>query len=52
MLKSLDEFLDKWLQEDFKNLNNAHRSMINVVRRVKAASDEGNLESLQQALAR
>lgn len=52
MPKSLDEFLDKWLLEDFKNLNNAHRSMINVVRRVKAASDEGNLENLQQALAR
>jgi len=52
MSKTLDEFLDQTLQEDFKNLNNAHRSMVNVVRRVKTAGDEGNLEALQQALAR
>lgn len=52
MSKTLDEFLDQTLQEDFKSLNNAHRSMVNVVRRVKTAGDEGNLEALQQALAR
>lgn len=52
MPKTLDEFLDQTLQEDFKSLNNAHRSMVNVVRRVKTAGDEGNLEALQQALAR
>jgi uncharacterized coiled-coil protein SlyX len=52
MSKTIDEFLDQALQEDFKNLNNAHRSMVNVVRRVKTAGDEGNLEALQQALAR
>lgn len=52
MSKTLDEFLDQSLQEDFKNLNNAHRSMVNAVRRVKAAADEGNLDALQQALVR
>ena len=52
MSKAIDEFLDQTLQEDFKNLNSAHRSMVNVVRRVKTAGDEGNLEALQQALAR
>lgn len=30
MSRTLDEFLDQALQEDFKNLNNAHRSMFNV----------------------
>ena len=50
--KTLDEFLDLTLQEDFKNLNNTHRSMVNAVRRIKTAGDEGNLEALQQALAR
>lgn len=49
---TLDDFLDQSLQEDFKNLNNAHRSMVNVVRRIKTASDEGNLEALQQSLTR
>jgi uncharacterized coiled-coil protein SlyX len=52
MSRSLDEFLDQTLQEDLKSLNNAHRSMVNVVRRVKTAGDEGNLEALQQAMAR
>lgn len=52
MSKNLDEFLDQVLQEDFKNLNNASRSMVNVVRRIKTAGDEGNLEALQQALGR
>ncbi len=52
MSRTLDEFLDQTLQEDFKSLNNAHRSMVNVVRRVKTAGDEGNLEALQQAVDR
>jgi len=52
MSKTLDEFLDISLQEDFKNLNNAHRSMVNVIRRVKTSSDEGNMDALQQALTR
>ena len=52
MSKTIDEFLDQTLQEDFKSLNNVHRSMANVVRRVKTAGDGGNLEALQQALAR
>jgi uncharacterized coiled-coil protein SlyX len=50
--KTLDEFLDLTLQDDFKSLNNTHRSMVNAVRRTKTAGDEGNLEALQQALAR
>lgn len=37
MSKTIDEFLDQTLQEDLKNLNNTHRSMVNVVRRVKTA---------------
>ncbi|MDD4334917.1 MAG: hypothetical protein PHY77_04840 [Desulfotomaculaceae bacterium] len=52
MSKTLDEFLDQTLQEDFKSLNNTHRSMANVVRRMKTAVDRGNMEALQQALAR
>jgi len=52
MSKTLDEFLDISLQEDFKNLNNAHRSMVTAIRRVKTSSDEGNLDALKQALAR
>ncbi|HOV80480.1 MAG TPA: hypothetical protein PK728_10320 [Bacillota bacterium] len=52
MSNTLDEFLDQTLQEDLKNLNNVYRSMVNVVRRVKTAVGEGNLEALQQALAR
>jgi uncharacterized coiled-coil protein SlyX len=49
---TLDDFLDQSLQEDFKNLNNIHRSMVNVVRRIKTANDEGTLETLQQSLTR
>lgn len=52
MSKTLDEFLDISLQEDFKNLNNAHRNMVNAIRRVKTSSDEGNMDALQQALTR
>jgi len=52
MPATLDDFLDHSLQEDFKNLNNVHRSILNVVRRIKTASAEGNLETLQQSLAR
>lgn len=52
MVSALDEFLDQTLQEDFKNLENTHRNMVNVVRRVKAAAAAGNLDALQQALAR
>ena len=52
MTKTLDEFLDLTLQDDFKGLNNLHRSMVNAVRRMETAGDEGNLEALQQALAR
>ncbi|MCG9966465.1 hypothetical protein L9W92_00135 [Pelotomaculum terephthalicicum JT] len=52
MPMNIDDFLDYSLQEDFKNLNNTHRSMVNAVRRVKTAADQGNLDALQQALAR
>lgn len=52
MSKTLCEFLDQSLQEDFKNLNNAHRSMVSAARRVKVAADEGNLDALQQGLVR
>ena len=52
MSKTLDDFLDLTLQDGFKNLNNTHRSMVNVVRRIKTAGDEGNLEAMRQALAR
>lgn len=52
MPQNLDEFLDQTLQENLKSLNNVHRSMANVVRRVKTAVGQGNLEALQQALAR
>ncbi len=52
MSKTLDDFLDLTLQDGFKNLNNTHRSMVNVVRRIKTAGDDGNLEAMRQALAR
>ena len=52
MSKTLCEFLDQSLQEEFKNLNNAHRSMVSAARRVKVAADEGNLDALQQGLVR
>lgn len=52
MSNTLDEFLDQALQDDFKNLDNVYRSLLNVVRRIKKAAAEGNLEVLQQALAR
>lgn len=48
----LDKFLDQSLQEDFKSLNNAHRSMLNVVRRINEAAVGGNLEALRQGLDR
>ncbi len=52
MASVLDEFLDQTLQDDFKNLDNVYRSLVNVVRRIKTAAAEGNLEVLRQALAR
>ncbi|MCL6449143.1 MAG: hypothetical protein K6U04_13520, partial [Armatimonadetes bacterium] len=52
MASVLDEFLDQTLQDDFKNLDNVYRSLVNVVRRIKTAAAEGNLEALRQALAR
>lgn len=52
MSLTIDEFLDQLLQEDLKNLNNSHRSMMNAVRRVKTSVAEGNLDALQQALSR
>lgn len=52
MSNILDEFLDQTLQDDFKNLDNVYRSLLNVVRRIKTAAAKGNLEVLQQALAR
>jgi len=52
MVSALDEFLDQTLQEDFKNLENTHRNMMNAVKRVKAAVAAGNLDALKQALVR
>lgn len=52
MPPTIDEFLDQVLQEDLKNLNNSHRSMMNAVRRVKTSVAEGNLDTLHQALSR
>ena len=49
MASVFDEFLDQTLQDDFKNLDNVYRSLVNVVRRIKTAADEGNLEALRQA---
>lgn len=52
MASVFDEFLDQTLQDDFKNLDNVYRSLVNVVRRIKTAAAEGNLEALRQALVR
>jgi len=52
MSNILDEFLDQTLHEDFKNLDNVYRSLLNVVRRIKTAAAGGNLEILRQTMTR
>lgn len=51
-MMTLDELLDQYLLEDFKNCTNTHRSMLTAVKRIHSAAAEGNLEAMQQALAR